>query len=106
MTLSSIKDWTHHADRDRFATRPASVKLGPQPPRKGSPLILTSTRSLVNQEPKPSAVLIMRKVGQVSCLPIRGVSDSARGRSPLQLADLEVYPTGYSRNEGPNSHAK
>jgi hypothetical protein len=31
--------------------------------------------------------------GQVSDLPVEGVSDSARGRRPLQPADQEVCPT-------------
>ena len=43
--------------------------------------------------PRPP-VRILRPVGQVSDLPVPGVSDSAaRGQSPLQPADLEVYPT-------------
>jgi hypothetical protein len=32
-------------------------------------------------------------VGQVSDLPVDGVSDSARGQRPLQPADQEVCPT-------------
>src|SRR5450756_1819347 len=34
-----------------------------------------------------------RGVGQVSDLPVDGVSDSARGQRPLQPADQEVCPT-------------
>ena len=38
-------------------------------------------------------------VGQVSGLPVRGGSASVKGRRPLELADLEVYPTSVTQNE-------
>ena len=38
-------------------------------------------------------------VGQVSVLPVRGGSASARGRRPLQPADREVRPTSATQYE-------
>src|ERR1039457_6958896 len=42
---------------------------------------------------RPQQFSFWRGVGQVSDLPVDGVSDSGRGQRPLQPADQEVCPT-------------
>jgi len=45
---------------------------------------------------RPSSFSFWQGVGQVSGLPVNGVSDSARGQRPPQPADQEVCPTWHT----------